>query len=104
MIRMFLAFLAVAILVATYPGSAAAQQKFSPRAAAKPATGAVVNINSASATELEALPGIGAKTAERIIEYRQKNGPFKRVEDYREVGALTALPLIAIAIKCRLGC
>ena len=44
-----------------------------------------VNINSASATELEALPGIGAKTAARIIEYRQKNGPFKKIEELMNV-------------------
>ena len=44
-----------------------------------------VNLNTASATEFEALPGIGAKTAARIIEYRQKNGPFKKVEELMNV-------------------
>ena len=45
---------------------------------------AIVNLNTASATEFEALPGIGAKTAVRIVEYRQKNGPFKKIEDILE--------------------
>ena len=45
----------------------------------------VVNINTASAAELDALPGIGAKTAARIVEYRQKNGPFKKVEELMNV-------------------
>ena len=48
---------------------------------------AIVNLNSASATDLEALPGIGAKTAARLVEYREKNGPFKKVEELRVVRA-----------------
>jgi competence protein ComEA len=44
-----------------------------------------VNLNTASATDLEGLPGIGAKTAARIVEYRQKNGPFKKVEELMNV-------------------
>ena len=44
-----------------------------------------ININTAPATDLESLPGIGAKTAERIVEYRQKNGPFKKIEELMNV-------------------
>ena len=52
----------------------------------KPAvTSAVINLNTATAAQLESIPGIGAKTAERIIEYRQKNGAFKKVEDLMNV-------------------
>jgi competence protein ComEA len=104
MIRMFVVFLAIAVLASAAPDvAAAAQQKSSARASAKPASGAVVNINSASAGELEALPGIGAKTAARIIEYRQKNGPFKKIEELmnvRGVGEKNFLklkPQIAVA-------
>ena len=39
-----------------------------------------ININTASARELEALPGIGKGLAERIIEHRDKYGPFRRPE------------------------
>jgi competence ComEA-like helix-hairpin-helix protein len=39
-----------------------------------------ININTASASELEALPGIGKGLAERIIEHRQKYGPFAKPE------------------------
>jgi competence protein ComEA len=47
--------------------------------------GSIVNLNTASAADLENLPGIGAKMAERILEYRQKNGPFKKIEDLMNV-------------------
>lgn len=39
-----------------------------------------ININTASAKELETLPGIGKGLAERIIEQREKHGPFRRPE------------------------
>jgi competence protein ComEA len=39
-----------------------------------------ININTASANELETLPGIGRGLAARIIEYREKYGPFRRPE------------------------
>jgi len=63
----------------------------------------VVNLNTASAADLENLPGVGAKMAERIVEYRQKNGPFKKVEDLmnvRGVGEKSFLklkPLITVS-------
>jgi len=40
-----------------------------------------ININSASASELVLLPGVGIKTAEGIISYRVKKGHFKSIED-----------------------
>jgi competence protein ComEA len=50
---------------------------------AKPAV--MVNLNTASSAELETLPGVGAKMAARIIEYRQKKGPFKKIEELMNV-------------------
>ncbi|MBZ5559619.1 MAG: helix-hairpin-helix domain-containing protein [Acidobacteriia bacterium] len=86
MIRAAFLLVALVSLLAVQPNVASAQSKPAPRAtAAKPAAGTVVNINTASASDLEALPGIGAKTAARIVEYRQKNGPFKKVEELMNV-------------------
>lgn len=48
----------------------------------------MVNINTASQTELETLTGIGPSTAEKIIEYRKQNGEFKSVEDIRNVSGI----------------
>jgi len=41
----------------------------------------VVNVNTASAAQLEAIPGVGPALASRIVEHRDKNGAFKKVED-----------------------
>ena len=44
-----------------------------------------VNINTASKEALSGLTGIGPVIAERIIEYRDKNGPFKNKEDITKI-------------------
>jgi competence protein ComEA len=45
----------------------------------------VVNLNSASAAQIASLPGIGPKTADLVVEYRTKNGPFKKIEEVMNV-------------------
>jgi competence protein ComEA len=46
---------------------------------------AAVNINTASVDELDAVKGIGPSKAKAIVEHRDKNGPFKSVDDLKEV-------------------
>jgi competence ComEA-like helix-hairpin-helix protein len=49
-----------------------------------------ININTARPQQLQMLPGIGDSLAERIVEYRLANGPFKAPKDLQNVKGLTA--------------
>jgi competence protein ComEA len=78
----------LALLAALAGPVTASAAKQAPQAAAETSDAArasVVNLNTASAAQLEGLPGIGAKTAQRILEYRQKSGGFKKIEDLMNV-------------------
>ena len=48
-----------------------------------------ININTARIDQLQMLPGIGVKLAQRIIDYRQENGPFKALEGLEDIDGLT---------------
>ena len=56
-----------------------------PPAKVRATTASPVNLNSASAAQLQTLPGIGASAAQRILDYRQKNGSFKKIEELMNV-------------------
>ena len=49
------------------------------------AEGELIDLNQASAVQLESLPGVGEVTAARIVEYRQENGGFKKIEELMNV-------------------
>ena len=55
------------------------------RGAAAEEKAAKVNLNTAGVEELTGLPGIGPSYAKRIVDFREKNGPFKKVEDLLNV-------------------
>ena len=53
--------------------------------AAAPQVASKININKATAEQLMEIKGIGESYAKRIVEYREKNGPFKNIEDITKV-------------------
>src|SRR5215472_4708732 len=86
--RSYLSALVLLVFVIAASPLARAQETQNPparRPTVVQAPATPVNINSASNAELESLPGIGPATAARIIEYRQKNGPFRKIEDLMNV-------------------
>ena len=52
------------------------------------ASGGLININTASATEFETLSGIGEVLAGAIVDYRTENGPFASVDDLENVSGI----------------
>ena len=75
-----LSALLVALCLCATAAAAAPQSK-----PAKAAATTVVNLNTATASQIATLPGIGEKAAQLIVEYREKNGGFKKVEELMNV-------------------
>lgn len=66
--------------------SGVADEQTSPETKNK--SNAKVNINTATGTQLETLPGIGPSTANKITAYRKENGKFSNIEDIKEVSGI----------------
>ena len=74
------ALLIAALALASASGRVAAQEP--------PGSGGLVNVNTATAEQLELLPGIGPARARAILELRRARGGFKSVEELEEVDGI----------------
>ena len=105
------AFVSLAVLVVL--SSPLAAQSGAPKAqgsrAAKPPVAAtvvsteVVNLNSATAAQIASLPGIGPKTADLVVQYRTKNGPFKKIEEIMNVRGIGEKSFLKIKDRLTIG-
>ncbi len=90
------------VLALCAPTDAAQVQEATPSEAQRMQS-ALIDLNTATSMELETLPGVGPRTAERIIEYRREHDGFERIEDLmdvRGIGERTFLrlkPLVTVA-------
>ena len=83
--RHVIGYALVALMLVTGTFGAFAQAQREPGNPPKSAAPALLNLNTATEAELAKLPGIGPATATRILEYRQKNGAFKKIEELMNV-------------------
>jgi competence protein ComEA len=97
-----LSTLALILLLGLSDSPAAAQAKTAKPKGPSP-TATPLNLNTATTAELQALPGVGAATAKLIVEHRQKNGGFKKIEELmniKGIGEKTFLklkPMVTVA-------
>jgi competence protein ComEA len=62
-----------------------------------------IDINKATVNDLQKLPGIGPGLAKQIVAYREKNGPFRRVEDLMAIKGIGFKKWKAIRPLVRVG-
>lgn len=75
----------------------------SPLQAQSKATAKKVNINTASLDELQTLPRIGEKVAQRIVDYRKEHGDFKKIEELMKVKGVGEKTFKLIRDKIEVG-
>jgi competence protein ComEA len=96
-------FAMLAVVQASAIAQSPQEGKPKPKAAAAATPATLLNLNTATVADLQALPGIGVATAKLILEHRQKNGGFKKVEELMNIKGigeksfLKLKPLVTVA-------
>ncbi len=85
------------------PAPAQAAEKGATAAAPAKAAEATVDVNTATVDDLAKVPGIGDALAQRIVEFRTKNGPFERVDDLLKVRGIGEKSLEKLRPHLRAG-
>lgn len=89
-------------LIATAPSATPAPLEMTASLATQPATATLLNLNTATREQLEALPQVGPTTASHILAMRQARGQFKSVEELEEIPGIgmktmqTLRPLVTV--------
>lgn len=92
---------ALGLLVVT--GTIAARATSTQKSSPSKAPSEILDINQASAEDFARLPGIGPKLARRIVDFRQKHGPFRRVEDLMAIRGVALKKWKAIRPYVKVG-
>ena len=66
-------------------------------------SGGLININTATPAELESLPRVGPSTAQKIVDYRQDNGPFETIEEIQAVSGIGEATFAGMADRITVG-
>lgn len=95
--------LAVISASSAFGSSAELQTNGDPNQPTTTTEGTKVNLNAADQEALESLPGIGPRTAERIIAYRDEHGPFEKVEELMNVRGIGERTFLRLRELVRVG-
>ena len=101
MSRTLLSLVTLAALLASQAQAQTTRTKAVDQAASQPTV--QVNLNTATVADLQGLPGVGAKVAGRIVEYRQKQGPFKRIEELMNVQGIGEKSFLKLRSRLTVG-
>ena len=97
------AILALAVSTPLLAQTAPAARSGKPPKVVAAASTDIINLNTATAVQIATLPGIGPKTADLIIQYRQKNGSFKKVEEIMNVRGVGEKSFLKLKSRITVG-
>jgi comEA protein len=98
-----LSFVLGVLMVFALALPATAQEKAEKPKPAAASSSSPINLNTATVAQLETLPGVGARTAQLIVEHRQKNGGFKKVEELMNIKGIGEKSFLKIKALVTVG-